>query len=115
MNATSPLSSLRQKFILTSILLSVACGISGALAARTPRHTYMQVQPCCWRLLLLLLPPPGWHPVRGPRSPGGTAIRNRSCFLNFPHLLFSAHAQITFCLVAASCALSLYSESPVTR
>ena len=32
-----------QKFILTALLLAVACGISGAAAARTPGHTYMQV------------------------------------------------------------------------
>ncbi|KAL4430699.1 hypothetical protein ABPG75_005955 [Micractinium tetrahymenae] len=35
-----------QKFILTAILLAAACGISGAAAARTPRHTYMQITFC---------------------------------------------------------------------
>ena len=32
-------------FILTALLLAIACGISGAAAARTPGHTYMQVSP----------------------------------------------------------------------
>lgn len=33
-----------QKFILTPLLLALACGVSGAAAARTPAHTYMQVR-----------------------------------------------------------------------
>ncbi|KAL4432408.1 hypothetical protein ABPG77_001707 [Micractinium sp. CCAP 211/92] len=35
-----------QKFILTALLLALACGVSGAAAARTPRHTYMQITFC---------------------------------------------------------------------
>lgn len=35
-----------QKFILTALLLAPACGVSGAAAARTPSHTYMQITFC---------------------------------------------------------------------
>lgn len=42
-----------QKFILTALLLAPACGVSGAAAARTPSHTYMQVL-CLLRLLYTL-------------------------------------------------------------
>lgn len=35
-----------QKFILTSLLLALACGTSAAFAARTPPHTYMQITFC---------------------------------------------------------------------
>jgi hypothetical protein len=46
-----PTPGLLQKFILTALLLGVACGISGAAAARTPGHTYMQVRGRRWALL----------------------------------------------------------------
>lgn len=100
-----------QKFILTALLLALACGFSGAAAARTPRHTYMQVRRAEPSVAAVLIPPEILHFISC-----AIICSSAACYrilADFEHKLTCCALQITFCVIVTAVALVGYTQNAV--